>query len=98
VTGGVVFALHLGGTVVGAGLGSVLSDLEAIGMDAAVPAAFVGLLAPSVRRRPQLATALAGGAVAVVALFFVPASVAVLTAIAGAGAGLVLRRRQKAAP
>lgn len=98
LTGGIIFAFHLAGTALGTGLGAVVTDLDAIGMDAALPAAFVGLLAPSVRRRPQLAAALAGAAIATVSLFFVPASVAVLVAAAGAGVGLVTSRRGGTGP
>lgn len=93
LTGGLVFVLHLVGTGVGAVTGSVLGDLRAIGMDAAVPAVFVGLLRPALRHPPQLATAIAGGVIATAGLYLVPASIAVLAAAGGAGVGLAVRRR-----
>ena len=52
------------GTLIGVLAGSVVGDLEALGLDAAFPALFVWLLLSLMRDRPAVLAALAGGAVA----------------------------------
>lgn len=56
-------------TLVGAVAGKAIGDPETFGLDAAVPAAFLALLAPRLRDRPTWLTA---GAAALVALSIVP--------------------------
>ncbi|GII23633.1 AzlC family ABC transporter permease [Planosporangium mesophilum] len=91
-TGLSVFVLWNLGTLLG-GLGAQsLSNPEVLGLDAAVPAAFLALLAPRMRARQPWVVALAAAAVALVAVPFVPAGVPVLLAAATA-ALLVLRGR-----
>lgn len=98
-TGLILFAFWNVGTVLGALGGEALSDPAVLGLDAAAPAAFLGLLAPQVRAREPLAVALAGAVVAVAMTPFVPAGVPVLGAAALAVAvGLLLPSRAPAAP
>lgn len=80
-------------TLLGA-VGAGVVDTRALGLDAAVGAAFLGLLAPQVRDRTALAVALLGAAVAVVAVPLTPPGVPVL--LAGLAALLGLRRRPSA--
>jgi predicted branched-subunit amino acid permease len=87
-TGIAVFALWNLGTLIGA-LGAQGIDPKAFGLDAAVPAAFVALLAPRMRGREPWAFALVAAAVAVATTPVLPAGVPVLLAAAVAvAAGL----------
>jgi predicted branched-subunit amino acid permease len=70
------------GTLVGAVAGAVLPDPKALGLDAAVPAAFLALLAPRMRGGEPWTVALVAAAVATVSVPFVPAGVPVLLAAA----------------
>jgi predicted branched-subunit amino acid permease len=89
-TGVSVFVLWNSGTLLGALGGQMLRDPGVLGLDAAVPAAFLALLAPRLRSREPWAVALAAAAVALVTLPFVPAGVPVLLA-ALVGGVLALR-------
>ena len=55
-----LYVLWVGGTALGTVVGDLL-DPEAIGLDAAFPALFLALLAPYLRTRRALATALVAG-------------------------------------
>jgi predicted branched-subunit amino acid permease len=78
-TGFSVFGLWNLATLVGA-LGAAVVDLRALGLDAAVGAAFLGLLAMQVKTREAVGVAVAGAAVAVVAVPLTPPGVPVLLA------------------
>lgn len=81
------------GTIIGALAGSVLPDPEVLGLDAALPAMFVGILIPF-WRDPSSRRAVAGGAgLATGAILIGLAPFAVLASISGAAAGLIERRR-----
>ena len=67
-----LYVLWVGGTALGTVVGDLL-DPEAIGLDAAFPALFLALLAPYLRSRRALATALVAGAITLVLLPFAPA-------------------------
>jgi predicted branched-subunit amino acid permease len=73
-------------TLIGAVGARSLADPRVLGFDAAVPAAFLALLAPRLRGAEPWAVALAAAAVAVTLTPFVPAGVPVLAA---AGVALV---------
>ena len=92
-TGLSVFVLWNLGTLLGALGGQLLRDPRVLGLDAAVPAAFLALLAPRMRTRDPWMIALVAAATALVAVPFVPAGVPVLLA-AAAAAGLALRARR----
>lgn len=78
-------------TFLGGLAGSEL-DVEAAGLDAAFPAAFVALVMPRLRTPSGRRAALAGAAIAVVMVPLAPPGVPILAAAAGAVAGLSARR------
>jgi predicted branched-subunit amino acid permease len=80
-TGISVFSLWNLGTLIGA-VGAQGVDPEALGLDAAVPAAFLALLAPRMRGRAAWSVALVAAFVAVASTPFVPTGVPVLLAAA----------------
>ena len=88
-TGASVYVLWNLATLAGA-LGAGVVDPAALGLDAAVGAAFLGLLAPQVRDRPAVVVALAGAAVAALAVPVTPPGVPVL--LAGLAVALGVRR------
>lgn len=79
VTGLAVFGCWNLATLLGA-VGAGVLDVEALGLDAAVGAAFLGLLVLQVRDRTAVRVAAAGAAVAVVAVPLLPAGLPVLLA------------------
>jgi predicted branched-subunit amino acid permease len=81
LTGAAVFVCWNTATVIGAFAGDLIADPAALGLDAAFPAAFLALLAPKLRERPALLTAVAGAAVALVATPYLPAGLPVLLAV-----------------
>ena len=91
--GGSVFAFWNAATLLGAvGAGAV--DTDALGLDAAVGAAFLALLAPQVRDRLTVRVALAGALLAAVAIPLTPAGMPVLVA----GLAVVLARQAAGGP
>jgi 4-azaleucine resistance transporter AzlC len=90
VGGGLVlYFCWVGGTALGALVGDRLGDPERYGLDAAFPALFLALLVPQVTSRRALAGALAGGAIALVLIPFVPAGVPIVAATAACFIGWV---------
>lgn len=79
-TGASVYVLWNLGTLLGAVGAANLGDPSRFGLDAAVPAAFLALLAPRLRERAGARAALAGAAIAVLAIPFVRPGVPVLLA------------------
>ena len=79
-TGLSVYVLWNLATLLGAVGAARLGDPAVLGLDAAVPAAFLALLAPQVRARQTLAVAVAGALVALVAVPLTPPGVPVLLA------------------
>jgi predicted branched-subunit amino acid permease len=79
-TGASVYVLWNLATLLGALGAARLGDPAALGLDAAVPAAFLALLAPQLRTRALGATALAGALVAAAAVPLTPPGVPVLLA------------------
>jgi branched chain amino acid efflux pump len=77
-TGIALFTFWNTGTLVGALATQAISDPKVFGLDAAVPAAFLALLAPRLRAREPLTIAVAAGVIALVVLPFVPAGVPLL--------------------
>jgi branched chain amino acid efflux pump len=74
-----LYVLWVGGTAVGTVVGDLL-DPEAIGLDAAFPALFLALLAPYLRTRRALVTALVAGGITFVLLPFAPPGVPIVAA------------------
>ncbi len=84
------------GTLLGVLLGSAVGDYEALGLDAAFPAALIALILPSLRDRPTRIVALTGTAVAVIATPFLPAGLPVLCALLGLLTLIRFGRRREA--
>ena len=82
-----LYLLWVGGTALGTFAGDLL-DPEAIGLDAAFPALFLALLAPYLRTRRALATALVAGAITLVLIPLAPAGVPIVAAALAALIGL----------
>ena len=85
----------VGGTAVGALGGSVLSDPDALGLDAVFPAFFLALLVAELRDRRTRGVALAG---AVIALALVPVAPAGIPVLAAGAAAIVGLRASTGAP
>lgn len=83
------------GTAVGALFGDVLGEPAALGLDAAFPALFLGLLVPQLRSGQARRAALVGAAIALALTPLAPPGVPIICA--GAGCALGLRRRRAAA-
>jgi 4-azaleucine resistance transporter AzlC len=81
------YGLWVGGTVLGTVVGDLL-DPEAIGLDAAFPALFLALLAPYLRNRRALATALVAAAITLALIPIAPVGVPIVAASAACLIGL----------
>ena len=79
-TGASVYVLWNLGTLLGAAGAAKLGDPGTFGLDAAVPAAFLALLAPRLREREGLRIAVAGALLALIAIPLVRPGVPVLVA------------------
>ena len=82
-----LYVVWVGGTVLGTVIGDLL-DPEAIGLDAAFPALFLALLAPYLRSRRALLTALTAGAITLVLIPVAPPGVPIVAASLAALIGL----------
>jgi 4-azaleucine resistance transporter AzlC len=71
------------GVVIGALAGSVITDTDVFGLDAAFPAVLLALVLPAVRDRSTRTAALVGAGAALVATPFLPAGLPVLFALVG---------------
>ena len=83
-----LYPCWVGGTALGVFGGDVLGDPKRLGLDAAFPALFLGLLMTLTHGRRAIAAAVAGGLVALILLPFVPAGVPVIAAAAVCLVGL----------
>lgn len=82
-------------TVIGALLGDFIADPEALGLDGAVVAAFLGLLWPRLKSREPWALAVVAALVTTLTLPLVPAGVPILiAAVVGVLWGVVSARRE----
>jgi 4-azaleucine resistance transporter AzlC len=91
--GALLYLAWVVGTVAGVFGGGLLSDPTALGIDAAFPALFLGLLAPQLRRRPAAVTAAAGAAIALALTPLTRPGIPVVAAGLGVVAGLGRRDR-----
>ncbi|MET0143812.1 MAG: AzlC family ABC transporter permease [Ilumatobacteraceae bacterium] len=85
ITGATIFVCWNVGTLVGALAGSAIDPLT-FGLDAAFPAGFVAMVAPQLRHRRALLTAVVGAAISLVLIPFSPPGVPIL----GASAAILL--------
>ena len=90
-TGGAIYLLWNLGTLLGAVGATRHGDPATYGLDAAVPAAFLALLAPQLRDRSNLLVAAAGGVLALAAVPFTRPGVPVLVAALAVVPALVRR-------
>ncbi|NGN67009.1 AzlC family ABC transporter permease, partial [Streptomyces sp. A7024] len=77
------------GVVLGAYGGTVISDTDAFGLDAAFPAVLLALVLPALREAATRRAALTGAAIALAAAPFLPAGLPVLLALAGVAVAAV---------
>jgi 4-azaleucine resistance transporter AzlC len=82
-----LYVVWVGGTAIGTVAGD-LFDPEALGLDAAFPALFLALLAPYLRSRRALATAVVAGAITLVLLPLTPPGIPIVAASLAALIGL----------
>ena len=93
-----LFACWNLGVLAGAFGGTVVTNTDALGLDAAFPAVLLALILPAMRDPATRRAALAGLAIALVAAAFLPAGLPVLLALVGVLAGLRgIRSAQEAA-
>lgn len=85
--GAALYVSWLVGTVIGVFGGDLLSDPNALGLDAAFPALFLALLAPQLRSRRALIAAITGAAIALALTPFTRPGVPIIAAAFGALAG-----------
>ena len=71
------------GVVIGGLAGSVITDTDVFGLDAAFPAVLLALVLPALRDRATRTAALVGLVVALAATPFLPAGLPVLLALVG---------------
>ncbi|MEV4741938.1 AzlC family ABC transporter permease [Streptomyces sp. NPDC049555] len=71
------------GAFAGGAIGTVIDDTDALGLDAMFPAVLLALIVPAFRDRDKRRAALAGSAVALAAVPFLPAGLPVLLALTG---------------
>ncbi len=83
LTGAGIFVCWQIGTVLGAWLGSTVSDPARYGLDAAFPAALLALIIPRLREAAGLRVALVAAVVSVATTFVLPAGLPVLLGLAG---------------
>ena len=88
VVGLTLYAAWLIGTGVGVFTGAALGDPNRLGLDGAFPALFLALLAPQLRNRRAVASALLGGAIALALVPVAPAGVPIIAAASAALIGL----------
>lgn len=86
------------GVAVGAFAGTVITDTDAFGLDAAFPAVLLALVLPALRDRCTRNAAVLGVAVALATTPFLPAGLPVLLALVGLLAGGLRRSRGPADP
>lgn len=87
VCGTGLFACWNLGALAGAFGGTLVSDTDAFGLDAAFPAVLLALVLPALRARATRRAVLLGAAVALATSPFVPAGLAVLAGLVGVLAG-----------
>jgi 4-azaleucine resistance transporter AzlC len=88
VVGLTLYAAWLIGTGVGVVTGAALGDPNRLGLDGAFPALFLALLVQQLRTHRAVASALLGGAIALILVPFAPAGLPIIAAASAALIGL----------
>ena len=83
IIGATLFTSWNIGTALGVLLGGATGNPDALGLDAAFPAALLALIMPSLRDRTTRKVALTGAAIAVLLTPVLPAGLPVICALAG---------------
>jgi 4-azaleucine resistance transporter AzlC len=78
--GVVLYAAWVGGTAIGSIAGEAIGDPATLGLDAAFPALFLGLLVPLARGRTHVASAILGAAIALALTPVAPPGVPIIAA------------------
>ncbi|MDZ7728581.1 MAG: AzlC family ABC transporter permease [Dehalococcoidia bacterium] len=86
--GGLIFIAWAAGTVIGVFGGDIFRDPEALGLDAAFPALFLGLLLSQINGRRAVVAALLGGVIAFALIPFAKAGIPIIAASVAALVGL----------
>lgn len=86
--GGLIFIAWAAGTVAGVFGGDILRDPEALGLDAAFPALFLGLLLSQIQSRRAIVAAILGGLIAFALIPFAKAGIPIIVASLAALVGL----------
>jgi 4-azaleucine resistance transporter AzlC len=86
--GSLLYLAWVLGTTAGVLGGKALGDPEALGLDAAFPALFLGLLVRQLTSRRAVAAALLGGAIALVLIPVAPPGIPIIAAVAACLIGL----------
>lgn len=97
LTGTVLYCAWAPAIFVGGLLGQWVGDPNALGLDAAMPAALAALIVPSLREHRTLRAASVGALVALVTTPLLPEGLPVLAALVGVAAALPLPGRLEAA-
>jgi predicted branched-subunit amino acid permease len=92
-----LYVAWVGGTALGVVAGEALGDPEALGLDAAFPALFLGLIVFQLRSRSAAVAALLGAALALALVPVAPAGVPVIAATAATLVGLARPRTRSSA-
>jgi predicted branched-subunit amino acid permease len=83
-----LYAAWVGGTTLGVFGGQALGDPKRLGLDAAFPALFLGLLARQLGSRRAVAAALLGAAIALTLVPLAPPGIPIIAAVAACLIGL----------
>lgn len=92
ITGAALYVTWVPSVLVGGLLGQVVGDPNALGLDAALPAAILALLVPALRDAPTLRAVLAGAVLALVTTPVLPDGMPVMVALLGVVLALPARR------
>ncbi|MDR7303266.1 AzlC family ABC transporter permease [Haloactinomyces albus] len=97
IAGLTVYGVWAPSVLLGGLLGQRVGDPAALGLDAALPAALLALVMPSLRDRPTLRAVVVGAAVAVVATPLLPEGLPVVAALIGVAAAVPTPKSKSAA-
>ncbi|MCY1395740.1 Inner membrane protein YgaZ [compost metagenome] len=89
-----LYACWVSSSLVGVLFGQALPNLAGWGLEFAMLATFIGIVVPLLRNRPQIAAALAAGAVALLTYAWPYKLGLMASAFAGIAVGVLLERRQ----